>query len=259
MRFYRQTLESFLDMEFSSTVALDGHPFTRETMNRVREEWAQFMLHSHVFHVPRNLSKLFAMTDNTLDGQRLPFQVCFIETGGLETPTGPIDGICVGQEGETLLANCFGPQESDKDGRKMLSFIHVVKRLPPDYRRQEDLSTARIIDNFVLSFMDALEHKQVEASESHISRKNTEWFQSRRVGNPRSFIVIPNKELKDDLSRLSKGLNRYSYRFWVRGHWRSFRSSRYSESKRGGKTWIRPYVKGEGLLVKKAYVLPGEL
>ena len=43
-------------------------------------------------------------------------------------------------------------------------------------------------------------------------------------------------------------------RFWVRGHWMNFQSIRY-KNKRGQKTWVLPYIKGKGELIKKDYYI----
>ena len=42
------------------------------------------------------------------------------------------------------------------------------------------------------------------------------------------------------------------HRFWVRGHFRIFRSERFKEAKNKRK-WILPFIKGTGILIEKQY------
>jgi hypothetical protein len=42
----------------------------------------------------------------------------------------------------------------------------------------------------------------------------------------------------------------FSHKFWVRGHFRNLKSDRYENTKT---LWIKPYIKGQGILIKKEY------
>ena len=44
------------------------------------------------------------------------------------------------------------------------------------------------------------------------------------------------------------------YKFLVRGHWMNFRAPRYIQ-KQGERTWIKPFWKGEGIIISKDYKL----
>lgn len=71
-----------------------------------------------------------------------------------------------------------------------------------------------------------------------------------------TVIIRPTNEFRKYLNHdFNRYYNHCNYKFLVRGHWRHFRSEKYSESKRGTKQWIKPYYKGEGILVAKEYLL----
>ena len=44
----------------------------------------------------------------------------------------------------------------------------------------------------------------------------------------------------------------YTHRFWVRGHFRVLKDKKWKKSQ-GKKIWIVPFIKGEGVLIKKEY------
>jgi hypothetical protein len=66
-----------------------------------------------------------------------------------------------------------------------------------------------------------------------------------------SYIRIDG-ELKKYLNSISQSRHSaYQYSFWVRGHFRTLKSQRYKEV--GKKMWIKPFIKGKGILIKKNY------
>lgn len=60
----------------------------------------------------------------------------------------------------------------------------------------------------------------------------------------------------DDFNKDSK--KKANHKFQVRGHIRHYRNEKYSEDRRNKPQWIKPYYKGEGILIKKSYQLDGE-
>ncbi len=64
------------------------------------------------------------------------------------------------------------------------------------------------------------------------------------TGKLKKYIYETNQE---NASR-----SKLRYKFWVRGHWVSFKNSRYINMI-GKKKWILPFIKGKGELIKKEY------
>lgn len=116
------------------------------------------------------------------------------------------------------------------------------------------------IHKFVLNFLNFLDNPSVQYVEHIRSEKNVE--RRMKLGKP----IIPStftikitgklKEYIDDIE--SKGLWTYSYKFWVRGYFRTLKDARYKENI-GKRLWIPPFIKGHsGILIEKDYVLSSE-
>lgn len=64
-------------------------------------------------------------------------------------------------------------------------------------------------------------------------------------GKFKEYVRKFNRDDEDNKKKLA-------HRFLVRGHWRYFRSEKFVY-KQGEKTWVKPYYKGEGIMVSKDY------
>ena len=67
----------------------------------------------------------------------------------------------------------------------------------------------------------------------------------RAKGEFKRYIKTFNKDNEDSGRKLG-------HKFLVRGHWRHFRSEKFVH-KQGEKTWIKPFYKGEGIVISKDY------
>ena len=113
------------------------------------------------------------------------------------------------------------------------------------------------IQIFICNFLDFLNDPEVELKTIKRSEKNRE----RRIKNgkmpipPINFIIVTGK-LKIYQDGISSGIHfDFSCKFWVRGHFRRLiDEERYGESA-GKRIWIKPYIKGKGILKDKNYKL----
>ena len=72
---------------------------------------------------------------------------------------------------------------------------------------------------------------------------------------PSTFTIRITGKLKEYIDDIeSKGLWTYAYKFWVRGHFRTFKDPRYKENV-GKRLFIPPFIKGKGMLIEKDYLL----
>lgn len=89
--------------------------------------------------------------------------------------------------------------------------------------------------------------------------QNAKRVKRGQIPIPTKVVIRPVGGFIAQVDRFNACLNdhrhnrAYSHRFMVRGHWRHFRSERYSEKKRGTKIWVFPFYKGSGLMVTKDY------
>ena len=67
-----------------------------------------------------------------------------------------------------------------------------------------------------------------------------------------TYIDVKGK-LKIYLDQLNNKTDfTYTHRFWVRGHFRVLKDKKWKKSQ-GKKIWIVPFIKGDGVLIKKEY------
>ena len=121
-------------------------------------------------------------------------------------------------------------------------FGHQVKRWNPK------------VKEFVCNFVDFLDEPDVEKV---VIEHDVERIQKRlkrgKTPNPAQVHIRLTGKLKEYFDSVQTGLQHHlGYRFWVRGHWRHFRSERYKH-RLGQKEWIKPFIKGNGILIKKEY------
>ena len=110
------------------------------------------------------------------------------------------------------------------------------------------------IHKLVLNFLNFINSTDVEIIESVTPLK------TNRKRLSKGKFAIPNQyriELSDRLKRYIHQLNAgghfsYNYSFWIRGHFRTFRSSFYKKMQ-GKRKFIPPFVKGKGILIDKWY------
>lgn len=105
---------------------------------------------------------------------------------------------------------------------------------------------------FVANIIDFVEHQKHEyvQVETHYSSEQDQ----KRIDKSKSPIhsqvyIKLNQIIKTYATTLGNQIH-YNHKFVVRGHWRHFNSDRYRESK-GKSTWIKPFIKGQGILVNK--------
>lgn len=89
----------------------------------------------------------------------------------------------------------------------------------------------------------------VESSAERIQKR----LKRGKTPNPVQVHIRITGKLKEYFDSIQGGLQKhFGFRFWVRGHWRHFKSQKY-KLKLGQKEWIKPFIKGKGILIKKEY------
>ncbi len=78
-----------------------------------------------------------------------------------------------------------------------------------------------------------------------------------KIPFPTKIFIKAKKEFKKYVQEFNKKLEDsekkgFGYKFLVMGHFMHFRSDRYIHAK-GTKKWVKPFMKGEGILISKDY------
>jgi hypothetical protein len=113
----------------------------------------------------------------------------------------------------------------------------------------------KFIRDFTINILHLINDPHVKIVKlQHDDERNEKRLKKNKLPIPTRHIIKLTGELKEYENRLAAmgHIWRYNYSFWVRGHWKHFRSERYVY-KKGMKTWTPPYIKGDGMLVQKKY------
>ncbi|NOR85229.1 hypothetical protein GQ473_03860 [archaeon] len=113
-------------------------------------------------------------------------------------------------------------------------------------------SIKKFIDNFAINYINLLNTREIKYHE--IPRNNEQNLRRLKRGKvpiPHRIIIKPNVILRKYLNKFeSQSANGYNHRFWVMGHFRTLRSKAWKD-KQGTRIWIKPYIKGQGMLIQK--------
>jgi hypothetical protein len=142
---------------------------------------------------------------------------------------------------EDLFVNIDGSHKYHYDarGKKIMSFL----------------------TRFITNFLMFINNPDVEV----VSRRRSAKSMSRRAKQGKFPVretnrIILRGRIKRYVERFGGELlsSSFDHRFWVRGHWRTFRASRYRE-RQGVSIWIEPYIKGRGDMREKSYSLVSDV
>ena len=254
-----------------STTSVSKEEFMREvdkaTKDRIYVE--SFLRVSKVFIVDDDVSQLLYMTKNKVYKRKTPFDNFFINTSLTLKDGSVMKGILVFKYrvlDEYHFTAC--PLMIYKDGStSILKFdLFAIIKTSHIYAEKSsrvfgflDVNMNPIlkggeIQNFACNFLDFLNNPEVEIVEvERDEEQNKKRIARDKIPLPSQVLVRVTGTIKKYLNELrSSGHFSYSHRFWVRGHFRTLRAERYGDNV-GMKRWIFPYIKGEGILIQKAY------
>ena len=142
----------------------------------------------------------------------------------------------------------------DKDKMFIDEFKIIIDRtnVPIFY---DDKITLRFLKEFIMNLLVFINDREIQI----VERKRNEKSVQRRVKEgkmplPDSKVIRLTGTLKRYIDSLGGRLTgrHYHFQFWVRGHMRYLASDRY-KNKKGQWIKIEPFIKGEGVLVKRVY------
>lgn len=153
---------------------------------------------------------------------------------------------------------------STKDYKYYARMISLSRDI--SYVIGESLEYSRNLSKYIrliiCNIIDMVEgnDEDLELTTIHTTKEqNIKRIKRGQVAFPTKVFIRPKKEFKqyikdfiqkDEENKKSK----LSYKFLTRGHWRHFRSERFVR-RRGEKIWIKPFYKGQGIIISKEYKL----
>lgn len=87
--------------------------------------------------------------------------------------------------------------------------------------------------------------------------QNLKRIKRKQIPMPTKVFIRAKGEFKKYVKQFiqyGNDIKKLSHRFLVRGHFRHFRSDKFIYM-RGEKTWIKPFYKGEGIIISKDYII----
>ena len=249
----------------------ERHIYTRGMVNVVRKN----INDSRIFKIPHILSQMFLLTD-PIKTHLLPFETVFLEQF-TKVDKGIIKGIYLYQLKDNEKNKLINPYEDViyvysnleinglktsilflmSKGQKENRGLLVLEAIPENIINNQK-GVEHEIQKIVYNFLCFVNSPDIEYITKIDTKRETE-IRTRKGKPPRPTMAII--KLTDPLKRYiykqKSGIKMiYSHRFWVRGHWRTLRNKKYGQNV-GKKLWIKPYVKGDGLLIPKKYELVG--
>jgi len=189
-----------------------------------------------IFNIDSDLINLLFLTDNNYDLDKIPYNNIFINLN------------------KNILGKfCIGINIINVDDE--LGSVIIVYYLKNDILEcifinwmSDDNNK---FNNEIILFLKNLFAIISEREYSDIclieKQKSKNYNFNKFIKNFNRVVIIPTGELKKYINELNENKAfSYLHKFWVRGHWRKYITY---------KRWIKPYIKGNGILVKKQYFI----
>lgn len=133
-------------------------------------------------------------------------------------------------------------------------------RTPGTETKESSERFNKYVQTLVCNIIDMVEgnDEDLEVTTIHMSaEQNLKRIKRRKIPFPTKVFIRANKEFKQyikDFNEVDEECKetKLTCKFLVRGHWMHFRSARYVR-KQGEKTWIKPFYKGQGIVIAKPY------
>lgn len=156
----------------------------------------------------------------------------------------------------------YTSSKADRYYARMITLSRDISYIIGEENLEYSTSLSKYIRLIICNIIDMVEgnDEDLELTTIHTTKEqNIKRIKRGQVAFPTKVFIRPKKEFKqyikdfnqeDEKNKKSK----LSYKFLTRGHWRHFRAERFVH-KRGEKIWIKPFYKGQGIIISKEYKL----
>ncbi len=218
---------------------------------------------THHFELDNSVVSILQATKS--DKTKLPYSTFFI-SGIINIKNKTYCGIYIYpliiEETNKKEIECLGLYQQNIKNEQTLKFDFI------DLDKKSDLI------NFVYSFCNFLNEPDIRIISREINQKNNKRRKDRGLPQlPKENIIKIDGELKKYIDDFGCGVNfSYNHRFYVRGHFMHFldkkkykklyalnkmelKEKKYTKIDGVVRKWKKPFIKGEGLLLKNSYVV----
>ena len=224
----------------------------------------EFFEQSHVIEIDDRLIYLIEGTVNKIDFYRpLFFSSIFINAEFHIGSDWVIKGIGMLERGSDWLIYGMLHHKPTDNGTLLTNMLLENKKI--DYGNSD---INKIVDRTMMhlrtmccNIVDLVENtdEDIEVTKIVPTREQQEKRRKRKKSQlPTKIFIRPKKHFVEYLTHLSTH-HSPSHEFEVMGHWRHYRSERYSSSLREKPQWIKAHWRGEGIRIpKRTYkIVPG--
>lgn len=228
----------------------------------IHNYWAIFRLINnpdslHQFFVEEDLHQMLRKTDVKLEYDKLPFPTIFINkkfiVDGCE-----IYGIFVTELLTKENKQSYTAFSMIKDEGILLCYSiaieeenNVVCMIPSKN------NVSQFMGEYVVSLLHYLHTPTANVVYNYPSKKILKNLQKKRTGIGGHHYVKLDGTVRIYLDKIKSshgGEIDWFHKWWVRGHYRDLRSDVYV-NKKGERIWIHPFIKGDGDLIKREYIM----
>lgn len=128
-------------------------------------------------------------------------------------------------------------------------------RLFSDIHQIIDTKIAIFVYN-LLDFVEFQKHEYETVTVDYSKEQDDKRVAKGKPAIHSQVYIKLNENIKKYAQTLDSGRG-FSHKFLVRGHWRHFNSDWYKTTK-GTSTWIKPFIKGEGIFVNKDVLIESQ-
>lgn len=231
-----------------------------------------------IIEIEKDLIKLIENTNNKIFYRKLFFPSVFINND-LKFENWAIKGIfvqeCLSSVGEgvrysgqyedieandyIITISCIGPTTGEFWD---LTFF-LVDDTPSKNDKEDDPKVVKqYIRNIICNIVDMVEGNDADLDCITIEttkEQNEKRIRRGKIAFPTKIYIRAKGKFKTYIKRFNTDfdnniIKKLGYQFLVRGHWMNFRSPRYVH-KIGERAWVKPFWKGEGIIISKDYKL----
>lgn len=155
----------------------------------------------------------------------------------------------------------------NNNGEFVFNTFNMNVKLDEDFKNlkfakvESNKATKNFCRIFAINFLNLLLDPDIVIINKEVDEsQNKKRIRRGKIPIPASTMIKIDGERKYYINKLVRddSFSKYSYRFWVQGHYRTLRAERYKEN-RGKRQWIAPFIKGEGILIEKTYKVDKDL
>lgn len=226
---------------------------------RLIENTNNKVFHRKLFFPSIFINNEFKFEDYTIKG--ILVQECLCEKGR-SIRLSQEDIIKTKTEPNDFLITITGLKDLDN---KNIENWNLVFYLLNETRVNDDIYDAKnlrnYIRNIICNIIDMVEGNDADLDVVTIEtskEQNEKRLKRKQIAFPTKIYIRAKGDFKKYVKKFNIDFEnnirkKIEHQFVVRGHWRNFRSEKFK--KIGERTWIKPYWKGEGLIIAKEYKL----